>query len=294
MSWKLIGTAKLTWSIFLLLAMAIPVVPHAQESQPANACQDPRWIVNSGSLKRSQAAFPLEEQRRYLDSSCTFLVVGKVEDPDYAAWQATKVRSITRLAGLDGALADPGVTAVLYDPESWKMTPKEEQAHPVEAVCHAAAAAHARHKLLIATPAVDLIGILVPGRNKRGQRYAAFEDTGLAAGMARCADVFEIQAQGAEMDVKKFHDFVAAEAAQAREANPRVSVFAGISTNPSGQRVSAGELEAAVKSVRSLVNGFWLNIPAGGSYCPRCGEPQPQVAAELLPKLTSEPVERQP
>ena len=30
------------------------------------------------------------------------------------------------------------------------------------------------------------------------------------------------------------------------------------------------------------VAGYWLNIPRGGAACPKCGEPQPQVAVELL------------
>jgi hypothetical protein len=62
-------------------------------------------------------------------------------------------------------------------------------------------------------------------------------------------------------------------------------VSAGISTNPSGQQVTAAQFAAVVNAVRWYVNGFWLNIPAGGAACPRCGTPQPQVALPLLLSL---------
>ena len=103
--------------------------------------------------------------------------------------------------------------------------------------------------------------------------------------MAKCADVVEIQAQGAEANPARFRQFVDAEAQQARTANPNVLVLAGISTNPDGRRVSAQQLLAAVQAVRPVVSGFWLNIPAGGKYCPRCGEPHPEVAMRLLQAL---------
>ena len=41
----------------------------------------------------------------------------------------------------------------------------------------------------------------------------------------------------------------------------------------------------ALRAVRPVVDGFWLNIPAGGKYCPRCGVPQPQLAVQLLQSL---------
>ena len=68
-----------------------------------------------------------------------------------------------------------------------------------------------------------------------------------------------------------------AAAAQAREANPRVRIFAGLSTNPSGKPVTGKQLYGAVQATRDDVEGYWLNIPGGGAYCPKCGQPQPQV-----------------
>ena len=71
-------------------------------------------------------------------------------------------------------------------------------------------------------------------------------------------------------------------ATQARGVNPKVLVFGGLSTNPSGKKVTARQLYEAVDATRGDVDAYWLNIPGGGAWCPKRGEPQPQVAVELL------------
>lgn len=241
--------------------------------------------MNAGSLRAAQAKFPLDLQRKYFDSPCTFLVLGQHIAPDYREWHAARAHSAPNLEALQRAADDSTVSALLYDGEAWEMTPPEEQHDPAAAACHAASIAHAHGDILIATPAIDLMRILDPGEARGGRRFEAFTESGLAGRIARCADVYEIQAQGAERDTGKFRRFVEAEAKQARAANPQIVVLAGISTNPTGQRVTVEELFQAVQAVRGVVNGFWLNIPAGGKYCPTCGQPQPQVAVELLEKM---------
>ncbi|QIS11288.1 hypothetical protein [Nocardia arthritidis] len=109
----------------------------------------------------------------------------------------------------------------------------------------------------------------------------------VTVGAAASADVIDIQAQGSEADTAKFADFVRQAAAQARQRNPRVVVLAGLSTNPSGQRVTTDQLQQAVAATRSFVDGYWLDIPAVGTACPRCGTPQPEVAVPLRELLNS-------
>ncbi len=236
--------------------------------------------MNSGSLNRSQDGFPV-------DSPCTFLVIGKQVSADYKNWTAVPTKTITTIADVNEVVADPAVKAVLYDPEGWSMTPREEQADPASAACRAQTAVHNSGKAFIVTPAINLVRFIAPGSGSNSGRFAAFEKTQTAARMAKCADIYEIQAQGAEKDPGTFRKFVEAEAQQARAANPNVIVLAGISTNPMGQQVSATDVFKAVDSVRRTVDGFWLNIPAGGKFCPSCGEPKPTVAVELLDMLTS-------
>lgn len=272
------------------LHFGVPAI-RAQDAPPLPACTGLRWIVNAGSLHRSLTAFPLVQQQRAFDSQCTFLVTGPYMPAAYRGWSAVRTRSTSALAGLDRIVDTPGVAVVLYDPESWPMTPRAEQIDPVAAVCRAAAIAHAHGKRLIATPAVDLLRQVAPDASHRGQRYRAFEQTGWIGAMAKCTDGVEIQAQGAEANPALFRQFVDTEARQARAANPDVLVLAGISTNPDGRRVSTQQLFEDVRAVRPVVDGFWLNIPAGGKYCPRCGEPQPQVAVQLLQSLEAAPGE---
>lgn len=107
----------------------------------------------------------------------------------------------------------------------------------------------------------------------------------LAGGAARHASVIDIQAQGLEADASAYASFVRKAALQARRANPSVIVLAGISTNPNGDRVTAAEILASIHATRAFVNGYWLNIPAAGEACPRCGNPQPQIAVQVLREL---------
>ena len=266
--------------------MVVAAAAAAQAPAALPACESGiRWIVNAGSLQHSQADFPLDLQKKYFDSACTFLVIGDNPSEDYRDWTVVKTRTATSLAAVEAAAADPSTTAVLYDPEGWDMTPPEEQRDPAAAACRAASVVHAHNKILIVTPAINLIRIIEPG--EKGDRFEAFAGTKLAGEIAKCADVYEIQAQGTEMDKGAYRSFVEAEARQARAANPHVVVLAGISTNPMGQQVSGKEVFDAVQSVRNVVDGFWLNIPGGGKFCPSCGAPQPKVAVDMLQRLDS-------
>ncbi len=281
------GSVTLFLALLGGLLFGVPAI-RAQDAPPIPACTGLRWIVNAGSLHRSLHVFPLAQQQQFFDSPCTFLVTGRNAPAGYRDWNAVTTHSTPALAGLDRIVRSANVVAVLYDPESWPMTPHAEQIDPVAAVCRAAAIAHAHGKLLIATPAVDLLRHVAPDAARHGQRYRAFEQTGWIGAMAKCVDGVEIQAQGAEANPALFRQFVDTEARQARAANPDVLVLAGISTNPDGRRVSAQQLFNAVQAARPVVDGFWLNIPAGGKYCPRCGEPQPQVAVQVMQRLGAE------
>lgn len=246
------------------------------------------WIVSSGSLWRSREALPLDLQRKVFDSTCTFLLIGAHPIPAYRDWRVIRTGAAPRLDQVARLADERSLTAVLYDPEAWSLTPRDEQRYPAAATCKAGALVHAQGKLFIATPATDLVRVIAPAWARNANQYRTFVRLGLAGRIARCADIYEIQAQGSEADTEKFAAFVREEARQVRAVNPQAIVIAGLSTNPTGHRVTAQELVAAARSVRGVVDGFWLNIPAGGKYCPSCGTPQPQVARRLLLSLAQE------
>lgn len=240
----------------------------------------PKWLVSSGALTLlAGAGMSPAELSADFDTPSTYLVAGTQAAGDYA--NAVRAQTFTSVDALRSAVErglDPATRAVLYDDEAWPLTPTAEQQDPAAAETRAAALAHAHHLLLIATPATDLTRILAPGENS----YDAYLRLGISAAAAKAADVIDIQAQGSEADTSRYTDFVKQAAAAARAANPKVVVLAGISTNPSGQSVTADQVGAAIDATRSFVDGYWLNVPQAGNACPRCGTAQPQVAVALL------------
>jgi hypothetical protein len=183
-------------------------------------------------------------------------------------------------SALSGHTLPPGTQAVLYDPEAWSFTPPAEQRDPVRAAEQAAVLAHAHGLKLIVAPALNLTTILDPGGSR--SRWRSYLNLGLARSMARVADVVELQAQSLERSPATYSAFVRQAAAQARAANPRVSVLAGLSTNPPGAPVVTQQLTAAFQATRPDVDGYWLNIPGQGARCPTCNPARPDLGVKVL------------
>ena len=262
----------------------------AHHATPLSAPQ-PAWIISATALSLlNQAGLTGAAERRLFGSRLTFRTGTGSSASDSTVSGVTKTVTFSSYATLRAAVTGnklpAGTRAVLYDNEAWSLTPAAEQRNPAKYEALAAALVHAHHLLFVSTPATDLTNVLAPGDSNH---YAAYLRLGLAASAARHADAIDIQAQGSETDLAKYTAFVRAAAVQAMHANPRVMVLAGISTNPSGQQVTPAQFSAAYHAVRPYVAGFWLNIPAAGTACPRCGTPQPQVAIPLLQSLLAGP-----
>jgi hypothetical protein len=183
-------------------------------------------------------------------------------------------------AAVNGRQIPAGTYGVLYDPEAWDFTPLAEQEDPVRAATQAAAAAHAHGLRLIVAPALNLTTVLAP--TSRLPRWQQFLDLNLIGGLARVADVVELQAQSLERDTGTYTSFVQAAAAQARAAKSGISVLAGLSTNPPGEPVDSQQLTAAIQATKSIVDGYWLNIPGQGPQCPTCNAARPDIAIETI------------
>jgi hypothetical protein len=244
----------------------------------------PRWIISQTAVGLLGQAGLTKPLLRTLFGSNRAYLTGTTTAPPVSG--ALRTVTFTSYQTMEKQLAGPGLpagtTAVLYDNEAWSLTPAAEQHDPAKYEELAAKLAHAHHLLLISTPATDLTDVLAPTQS---DHFAAYLRLGLAASAAKYADVIDIQAQGSEANLSRFTSFVKGAAAQARGANPHVIVLAGISTNPSGQHVSSAQFTGTYNAVRSYVNGYWLNIPAQGTACPKCGTPQPKVAVPLLQML---------
>ncbi len=250
------------------------------------AAADPHWMVAISAIQRFQEAGGSTEP--FFADPGNFIMSGmKGAEGFPAGYRAMPTASFRSYADLKKAIESgrlpKEVKAVLWDPESWQFTPPEEQHDIARFDKLAADLVHSRGLIFIATPATDLTRVLSP--QVKSNRYDEFVRLGIARDAARYADIYEIQAQGSLGNLALYTRFVKAAAAQARAANPKVTVFAGLSTNPSGKHVTPKDLFDAVRATRGVVAGYWLNIPGGGPACPRCGVAQPQVAVEMMKLL---------
>jgi hypothetical protein len=156
----------------------------------------------------------------------------------------------------------PSVRIVLYDPEGWLATPAAERRAPIPAMLAFGALARAHGYLPVITPHPSLMAVhgAACGALEGESLETAYLRCGIQAMAARAADIVEVQAQYLETDPDAYQAFVAAAAAQARQANPNVLVLSGISTTfTEDPRV----LEAAWRSVHGVVDGHYLNVPQG-------------------------------
>jgi hypothetical protein len=205
-------------------------------------------------------------------------------------WNAIPLRSFKSFGDIRNALATNALSSdakgVMYDYESWRFTPTEEQQNPVGYVKQAADLVHARGLLFFTAPAVDLVPVLAPDSDRKRQDETYLR-LGLAADAARYADVVDIQAQRFEPDTQRYAKFVRAAAAQARQANPKVLVLAGVSTQPGGQHVTADDILRAIEATRDVVDGYWFNIPEPSEYSPKVTEFRPDMAIDVLRQLAA-------
>jgi hypothetical protein len=243
-----------------------------------------RWLLNGPGL----AAIASDaEASRLLDNTYPFVMTGSNVDAIPPRWHAVPFASFTSFRSMTSAFERGAlprdIKGIMYDNEAWRFTPEEEQKDPARYERFAADLVHPRGLLFLTAPAVDLVTVLAPRSDER--RYDSYLKLGIATIAARYADVFVIQAQGSERNIRVYTDFVGQAAAQARSANPNVIVLAGISTNPSGQRVTADHILGAIAATRDSVDGYWFNIPQPSDYCPRCSEFRPDIAAEVLRRL---------
>jgi hypothetical protein len=244
------------------------------------------WIIGSPTLSNLLAYDTAGVVRRALDHPTTYLIVSRgVSVP--SGWSVTPTQSFTDanelVKAVDTGALQLGVGAVVLDIESWQFTPAAQRQDPGAAYTRAATVAHAHGLKLLATPAMNLVSDM--GRQPNETVSDAYLRLRVAALAGAHADVFEMQSQGLEFDPQRFAALLKSVEAQVRAVNPSVVFFGGVSTNPSGRKATPEQMLAAVQAAGPTVNGYWLNDPAGGAYCPKCTGPYPAVAVTFLAKL---------
>jgi hypothetical protein len=264
---------------FVFMLYASPHHANAGESKTL------RWLFAG----RGAAAIASNaDSSRLLDGARPFVMRSRALGEVPPGWQAVPLRSFKSFDEIRTAVEADAlsheVKGVLYDYEKWRFTPAEEQQNPVRYVKQAADLVHARGLLFVTAPAVDLVPILAPESDRRRQDDTYLQ-LGLAGDAARYADVFDIQSQRFERDTERYANFVRAAAAQARQANPKVLVLAGVSTQPGGHEVTADDILRAIQATRDFVDGYWFNIPEPSEYSPAVTEFRPDIAFDVLLSL---------
>jgi hypothetical protein len=273
------------WVLGLVAAVACGLAScssHAPSGTPTSSASPGKrltWMVTKSALSQL-VTDPTVRSR--LEASQVYELLQPGQEP-VATAGAVPVVTFAAVGDLQQAVTGnqlpAGTRAVLYDPEAWSFTPAAEQQNPAQAAQQAAGLAHAHGLKLIVAPALNLTTVQ---SGSTGPRWKQFLNLGLAGAMAKVADVIELQAQSLEQQTGTYADFVRAAAAQARAANPKVTVLAGLSTNPPGAPVSSQQLTAAISATSAMVDGYWLNIPGQGARCPSCNAPRPDIGRQTL------------
>jgi hypothetical protein len=280
-----------TINIIALTVLLFPMAGLSRAEGPLLAPGKLTWIINIHAIQliEQQGAEAQTLAEAYFNNPNTYITAKPAQIPKIPSRAIPTITFTSYTAfkeALEAGTIDPRYKAVIYDSENWQFTPEEEKKDPGKYYPLFAQLAHAHHLQFLATPATNLVKAIAPGLS--GKKFDAFLKLGLPAAVAQGADICEFQAQGAEANEELFLKFVSSAASTAKQANPQVKVLAGLSTNPNGQQVSADELLAVVTRSAGTVDGYWLNIPGQSPYCPKCGEPQPGVAVELLRKMSNE------
>ncbi|HVX45122.1 MAG TPA: IPT/TIG domain-containing protein, partial [Mycobacteriales bacterium] len=261
---------------------------------PSRAMQStpPGWIVMARSVS-DFAAVDRSTVVSQLDGAQTHVVVGAnssaCSSPALSILpHAAPTASFTSYAAF-AALLQHGalpscITTVLHDPEAWKFTPSDEQRHPDRFAREFATLAHHHGLQVIEAPAQNLV--LSLGQKPGESRAQAYLRHGLAATAARYSDIAELQVQGDELDHRSYSATVAAFLAQARAANSRTAVQAGLATNPNGRDATPEQMYQAALSAEGQVGGFWLNDAQKWAGCAQCSGPYPSRAVDFLGYLS--------
>jgi hypothetical protein len=248
----------------------------------------PAWLIDASALRRIFALAPATA-RANLNTPRAFVTgagsstLARLSTP--TAVPTARFTDERKLAATVNANRLPaGTAAVVYNDEASRLTPRAQQLHPDAYFERAARVAHKHGLLLIADPATELAVKMAPKTPPSGQ-YAAFLRLRIAAAVARYADVYVVQAEGAETRPAAYSAFIRAVAVQARAAHPGIELLGALSTNPNGRRVPASLLLGAARSVQPSVSGYAVDDPATSAVCSSCTGRYSTVVRRLINKI---------
>jgi hypothetical protein len=240
------------------------------------------WILTGSNVSEISANDP-SLARYHFDTERAFVLgnedrIQNLVISGYLSTPTLKYESYTRFrSDVENGRIDPSITAVMYDPELWPLTPHAEKRDPKRYLRQFATLAHAHGYKVITGPSRDLMNAPFAYCRKRSQETLsrAYIRCRIAAEAARYADAFTVQAQVHENDPRAYRWFVNAAAKQARAANAGIVLLSNLATSPFGFVATPGMLMRAHSAVDDIVAGHTLTINAG----------EYEIAEEFLRRL---------
>ena len=163
-------------------------------------------------------------------------------------------------AAIDQGQVIPGVKVVVDDLEDLPTTPTAELDAPRPAMQAFAQAAMANGYQPVLVPGRDLM--LVSGAMCAKQPGHTISQSYLRCGLPAAAaytPIYVIQSAAVETNLPALRQLVQEGAAQARKANPNVTIFATLSVSPNGAFAPYNAVVQAAKAIRPYVQGFEMN-----------------------------------
>ncbi|MHB1569450.1 MAG: glycoside hydrolase family 5 protein [Solirubrobacteraceae bacterium] len=235
----------------------------AQASSPS--LNDPRaWVVTQRELLGIARLAP-GLVHHFLDTPRTFVIGSSSASlrrlglqaavPTASFYSETSLAAEIRQHNLPS-----GTRAVVFADTHSNQTPRPQQLYPLRYYRRAARVAHSHGLMLIAAPAPEVVLARAPTLSG-GRVYTRFLDRRTAAGIARFADVYEVQTGAVQAQPAPYVTAEMRASLQAARAHPGVELIAGIASGqPAGARATSVSL-APTPDVGTGVSGYWLTRP---------------------------------
>jgi hypothetical protein len=228
---------------------------------PASAATGVSWIMGAGNINGISALDPATASH-FLNTPTSFGAgSSRTRSPIQPGLATTPVLMYTSYAQFAADLRSGQLTFpyqwVMYDPEKWRQTPRDEQQDPIKYMTLFGQLAHSSGLQVIEAPALDLAyvpGSVIP-RLPRESAPAWYVRNNIAGAGAAAGDAVMIQGESQTASLSRYDSLFTSAAAQARAANPEVRVFAEVST----VNGSAAQMAAAARSVSA--DGVYVAAP---------------------------------
>lgn len=256
----------------------------------------PAWIVAISAIKEmKQQQGGQQVAKKLLADERTIIVAANPLSKELNDLQrGVSVLSMDQCKTAIERRSNSNLKTLLVDLEAWPGTPKRDQENPEKATrqCHEWAHQNGHDIRVIAVPAMDLMNVIEP--NHKGTQFQAAIEFDLEGKLAIESDGVEVQVENLEDDPEQYERTLRIMVDQIKAARKNsnlstdIPIYAGLSTGVVAKRIPVDRLLAHLKEdvarTRDFVTGYWMAIPPK-DLCPRCGDPNPQLAVKLLESL---------